>query len=77
MANYEVLYIFILLFLLNAIIDLTNTLRNSGLDCRMCQIFSGDFYVWKNIASMLTLAVCFSCLEFFHYFVKALFLSYI
>ena len=63
-ATYEVLYIFISIAGL-----LTNTLRNSGLICRICQFF----LCLEAFLCMLTLAVCFSYYYFFHYFSKALF----
>ena len=66
----------IFLFLSNAIVDLlTNTLRNSGLICRMCQFFLTISDMFGSVLLMLTLVVCFSCCYFFHYFDKNFFPS--
>ena len=57
-------------FLLNATVGLlTNTLQNSGMICRMCQLL----ICLKAFFCMLTLVICFSCCYFLHYFAKALF----
>ena len=66
----------IFLFLSNAIVGLlTNTLRNSGLICRMCQFFLTISDMFGSVLLMLTLVVCFSCCYFFHYFEKYIFLQ--
>ena len=52
----------IFLFLLNAIAGLLiNTLRNSGLICRMCQFFLTTFDMFGSVLFNVTLAAYFSC----------------
>ena len=54
---------------------LTNTQWKLGLICRMCQFFIRLLVCLEAFCCMLTLALCFSCCYFFHYFAKALFVQ--
>ena len=66
----------IFLFLLSAIVNLlTNTLRNSGMICRMSIFFPTTSDVFVSVLFYVNTGGMFFFCYFFHYFAKALFVQ--